>query len=61
MPAGYALNPAVKNQVRFWRGNLSARKLPGGNGRYDFIFCRNLLIYFDRPTQNKTLAKLQTC
>jgi chemotaxis protein methyltransferase WspC len=59
VPAGYALNPAVRNQVRFWRGNFLHENCLVETGAYDFIFCRNLLIYFDRPTQNKTLAKLQ--
>ena len=59
VPAGYTLNPAVKNQVRFWRGNFLHENCLAQTGVYDFIFCRNLLIYFDRPTQNKTLAKLQ--
>jgi chemotaxis protein methyltransferase WspC len=57
---GYALNPAVRNQVRFWRGNFLHENCLAETGVYDFIFCRNLLIYFDRPTQNKALAKLQT-
>jgi chemotaxis protein methyltransferase WspC len=57
--AGYALNPAVRNQVRFWRGNFLHENCLAETGVYDFIFCRNLLIYFDRPTQNKALAKLQ--
>jgi chemotaxis protein methyltransferase WspC len=56
---GYALNPAVKKQVRFWRGNMLHENCLGETGVYDFIFCRNLLIYFDRPTQDKTLAKLR--
>jgi chemotaxis protein methyltransferase WspC len=59
VPAGYALNPAVRNQVRFWRGNFLHENCLAETGVYDFIFCRNLLIYFDRPTQNKALAKLQ--
>jgi len=29
-----------------------------GSIKYDFIFCRNLLIYFDRPTQTKALRRL---
>lgn len=57
--AGYALNPAVRNQVCFWRGNFLNEKCLAETGVYDFIFCRNLLIYFDRPTQNKAIAKLQ--
>jgi chemotaxis protein methyltransferase WspC len=56
--SGYALNPAVKRQVRFWRGNLLHEDCLAERAVYDFIFCRNLLIYFDRPTQDKTLAKL---
>ncbi len=58
VPSGYALNPAVKKQVRFWRGNMLHEDCLGETAVYDFIFCRNLLIYFDRPTQDKTLAKL---
>ncbi len=57
--AGYALNPAVRHQVRFWRGNFLHENCLAETGVFDFIFCRNLLIYFDRPTQNKALAKLQ--
>jgi chemotaxis protein methyltransferase WspC len=49
----------VRRLVRFQRGNiLSAECLPE-TGIYDFVFCRNLLIYFDRPTQTATLAKLR--
>jgi chemotaxis protein methyltransferase WspC len=57
--SGYALNSAVKKQVSFHRGNLLHDDCLAQTGIYDFIFCRNLLIYFDRPTQNKTLAKLR--
>ena len=35
--------------------SLPARRTPA----YDFIFCRNLLIYFDRPTQRRALARLE--
>lgn len=59
VPSGYALNPAVKRQVRFWRGNLLHEDCLAELAVYDLIFCRNLLIYFDRPTQDKTLAKLR--
>jgi chemotaxis protein methyltransferase WspC len=56
--SGYSLNPAVKKQVRFWRGNLLHENCLGESAVYNFVFCRNLLIYFDRPTQDRTLAKL---
>ncbi len=57
--SGYALHSAVKKQVSFHRGNLLHDNCLAGTGMYDFIFCRNLLIYFDRPTQDKALAKLR--
>ena len=56
--SGYALNSAVKKQVSFRRGNLLHDDCLAGTGMYDFVFCRNLLIYFDRPTQDKALSKL---
>jgi chemotaxis protein methyltransferase WspC len=56
---GYVLNPEVRRLVRFERGNILSDSCLPGAGIYDFIFCRNLLIYFDRPTQDETLAKLR--
>jgi chemotaxis protein methyltransferase WspC len=55
---GYLLNQGVRDQVRFQKGNILDGDCLDGGGVYDFIFCRNLLIYFDRPTQEKVLQKL---
>jgi chemotaxis protein methyltransferase WspC len=55
---GYRLRNAVRQAVRFQRGNiLNANFLPGSE-IYDIIFCRNLLIYFDRETQNRAIEVL---
>src|SRR5580704_6896818 len=56
---GYALNPSVKKQVRFQRGNVVAEHFLSGPDTYDFIFCRNLLIYLDGTSQQKVLVKLR--
>jgi chemotaxis protein methyltransferase WspC len=55
---GFTLNPAVRGLVRFFQGNLLGPESLAGKGTYDFIFCRNLLIYFDRPTQQKALLRI---
>jgi chemotaxis protein methyltransferase WspC len=55
---GYALNPSVRQHVNFQRDNVLDDGFLSGAAPYDFIFCRNLLIYFDRATQILTLAKL---
>jgi chemotaxis protein methyltransferase WspC len=41
------------------QGNLLAADFLPGRDLYDLIFCRNLLIYFDRPTQNRAVGVLQ--
>jgi len=56
---GYSLNPSVKKQVRFQRGNILAEHYLSGPDTYDFIFCRNLLIYLDGTSQQKILVKLR--
>jgi chemotaxis protein methyltransferase WspC len=56
--AGYVLNPDVREQVRFHRGNLLDESFTSGKDRYDFVFCRNLLIYFDRPTQQTAFKRI---
>jgi chemotaxis protein methyltransferase WspC len=54
---GHRPSELVRRPVRFARGNLfDASLLPGGG--YDAVFCRNLLIYFDRPTQDAALQAL---
>jgi chemotaxis protein methyltransferase WspC len=55
---GYRVREAVRQQVRFQQGNLFAADLLPGVGIYNVIFCRNVLIYFDRPTQDRALVVL---
>ncbi|MEJ0004633.1 MAG: CheR family methyltransferase [Pararobbsia sp.] len=47
---GWHLAAPVRKTVRFARMNLFDAGLLA-NGPYDFVFCRNLLIYFDRDDQ----------
>jgi chemotaxis protein methyltransferase WspC len=56
---GYRLRENVRQQVRFQQGNLFAPDLLTGVAAYDVIFCRNVLIYFDRPTQDRALVVLK--
>jgi chemotaxis protein methyltransferase WspC len=56
---GYRLGRAARGQVQFRQGNLLADDLLQGAAPYDFIFCRNLLIYFDRATQDRAVAALR--
>lgn len=58
-PEGFQLQDAVRRKVRLLAGNLLAPGLLAGEAPYDFVFCRNLLIYFDRPTQQSVAAVLQ--
>lgn len=53
--AGYQLCQAVKSTVNFIHGNLVDRFFPLDKAPYDVIFCRNLLIYFDRSAREKTI------
>jgi chemotaxis protein methyltransferase WspC len=55
---GYALNTQVRECVQFYRDNLLGDTFLVGHALYDFIFCRNLLIYFDRATQVRAMEKL---
>jgi chemotaxis protein methyltransferase WspC len=55
---GFILQPEIRNSVKFFEGNLLDSHFSTGQPCYDFVFCRNLLIYFDRPTQEKALEKL---
>ncbi|MDF3836446.1 protein-glutamate O-methyltransferase CheR, partial [Cupriavidus basilensis] len=55
----YALNASVRAKVRLLRGNLLDPALMANESPYHFVFCRNLLIYFDPPTQQRALRMLE--
>jgi chemotaxis protein methyltransferase WspC len=54
---GWQLEPAVRDAVRFRRANLFDAALFNAEP-YDFVFCRNVLIYFDRATQDRAAGVL---
>ncbi|MDW3688006.1 CheR family methyltransferase [Cupriavidus sp. CV2] len=56
---GYALKASVRGKVRLLRGNLLDPGLMANEPPYHFVFCRNLLIYFDPPTQRRSLNMLE--
>ncbi|UAN04193.1 CheR family methyltransferase [Achromobacter mucicolens] len=59
VPEGHQLAARVRGQVRFQPGNLFDPNLLAGAAPYDFVFCRNLLIYFDMATQERAVQVLR--
>lgn len=54
---GYAaVRPELKRMIEFRRINLLDASYPV-KGPLDVLFCRNVMIYFDKPTQYKILAR----
>ena len=49
--------PRLRAKVKFGHLNLMGDSYPMPRDM-DLIFCRNVLIYFDRPTQGKVLGRL---
>lgn len=56
---GYRLSAPVLEQVRLQVGNLLDPTLLASEPPFDFVFCRNLLIYFDLPTQKQVFEVLK--
>lgn len=51
------ITPALRSRLLFSRLNLMDDSYPVDDDM-DMIFCRNILIYFDKPTQSKVLHRL---
>ncbi|MCZ4291694.1 CheR family methyltransferase [Hoeflea alexandrii] len=51
------IHPALRSKVGFSRLNLMDSAYSIGEPMH-VIFCRNVLIYFDKPTQHKVLSRL---
>jgi chemotaxis protein methyltransferase CheR len=52
-----SVRPELRSMVRFAQLNLQSPVWPAQE-RHDIIFCRNVVIYFDREFQKKLLARL---
>lgn len=50
------IHPDLRKQITFSRLNLMDDRFPFLHG-FDAVFCRNVMIYFDRPTQENLVAK----
>jgi chemotaxis protein methyltransferase CheR len=50
------IRPELQKLVSFTRVNLLDARYPI-NGPFDVMFCRNVMIYFDKPTQYEILKK----
>jgi chemotaxis protein methyltransferase WspC len=55
----YVIDDTLRHYVRFSQGNLlRAAELAADGRRYDLVFCRNLLIYFDDAGRAAAAAAL---
>jgi chemotaxis protein methyltransferase CheR len=52
-----SMRPELRSMARFAQLNLQSPAWPAME-RFDVIFCRNVVIYFDREFQKKLLARL---
>ena len=58
-PGGARLKEELRAQVWFQQANVLAADFLKDSQRCDVVFCRNLLIYFDRATQDRALRVLR--
>jgi chemotaxis protein methyltransferase CheR len=56
----YAVKPEIKEMVLFEHVNLMDRRALRCETNYDFIFCRNVLIYFDDNSRKQVVDKFYT-
>jgi len=52
----FVARPELKSHIQFRRFNLMTAKFPFRR-KFDVIFCRNVMIYFDKPTQQTLVNK----
>lgn len=52
------VRPELRSLISFRRINLLDARY-GVDGKFDALFCRNVMIYFDKPTQKSILSKFK--
>ncbi len=55
----FQLSDDIRSRVHFEQANILDHAFSANRAPYHVIFCRNLLIYFDRPTQHLAIDRLQ--
>jgi chemotaxis methyl-accepting protein methylase len=58
---GWEVLPRLRERVDTRRHNLSDAAPPLPNSSFWLIFCRNVLIYFDRPSMDACVGRLAAC
>ena len=56
-PDGYSVNDQLKKEVTYRRFNLMNKTLPFKK-KFDCIWCRNVMIYFDTPTKHELVNRM---
>jgi chemotaxis protein methyltransferase WspC len=59
VPEGYRLSEDIRHRLNFHQGNLLSPHFLPDAPHFDFIFCRNLLIYLDLAAQNRAIQVLK--
>ncbi|MGK0238658.1 MAG: chemotaxis protein methyltransferase CheR [Candidatus Pelagisphaera sp.] len=57
MAGYYRIHPTLRKRLNFHRLNLFANSFPWKE-KFQVIFCRNVMIYFDRETQEDLVGRL---
>ncbi|MGP1309239.1 MAG: CheR family methyltransferase [Phycisphaerales bacterium] len=52
----FTIDPTIKSMVNFERHNLKDRMAAKRHGIWDVIFCRNVLIYFDKAMKEQVIG-----
>lgn len=55
----FTMAPELKADIRFQKHNLMER--PPYPERFDMIFCRNVMIYFDKAAKERLIRQLEGC
>ena len=55
----YRIKKDIRDMIQFSRFNLMS--IPPSSYRFDIIFCRNVMIYFDKETQSSLVNRFYNC
>jgi chemotaxis protein methyltransferase CheR len=54
----YHICQSIKNKVRFYQGSITDRAFVRSLGMFHYVFCKNLFIYFDDESKEKSVNNL---